>query len=258
MPSIALNKEVLRWGLLPNLAAPRLEVLEAYFARQLQQFPKLSDIGFVSVHGGFVTARRHAGGSIWTYHTPGLKPGSVQGRQRDPESGDPTGLTRQLRSVDLRRLSWFPEILQQAGARRTWLVSNSFVESPHQGPERLILTALPLANAEGQVYGSLVASLPVHHLQAFLEDLQAGLGYPGTTLLLDGEGQVVASTEKLSPQPLLLAVQEQVGSWEMAASQGLLRLEVDGGLGKGHSGGRGAKFLFPTRDPGEHPVGPRL
>ena len=254
----ALNKEVLRWGLLPNLAAPRLEVLEAYFARQLQQFPKLSDIGFVSVHGGFVTARRHADGSIWTYHTPGLKPGSVQGRQRGPESGDPTGLTRQLSSLDLQQLSWFPEILQQAEARRTWLVSNSFVESPHQGPEQLILTALPLADAEGQVYGSLVASLPVHHLQAFLEDLQAGLEYPGTTLLLDGEGQVVASTEKPSPQPLLLAVQEQVGSWEVAASQGLLRLEVDGGLGKGHSGGRGARFLFLTRDPGEHPVGPRL
>jgi hypothetical protein len=172
----ALNKEVLRWGLLPNLAAPRLEVLEAYFARQLQQFPKLSDIGFVSVHGGFVTARRHADGSIWTYHTPGLKPGSVQGRQRGPESGDPTGLTRQLSSLDLQQLSWFPEILQQAGARRTWLVSNSFVESSHQGPEQLILTALPLADAEGQVYGSLVASLPVHHLQAVLEDLQAGLG----------------------------------------------------------------------------------
>jgi PAS domain S-box-containing protein len=224
----ALNREVLRWGLLPNLAAPQLEVLEAYFARQLQQFPKLSDIGFVSVHGGFVTARRHADGSIWTYHTPGLKPGSVQGRQRGPESGDPTGLTRQLSSLDLQQLSWFPEILQQAEARRTWLVSNFFVESSHQKPERLILTALPLANAEGQVYGSLVASLPVHHLQAVLEDLQAGLGYPGAILLLDGEGQVVASTEKLSPQPLLLAVQEQVGSWEVAASQGLLRLEVDG------------------------------
>jgi hypothetical protein len=70
---------------------------------------------------------------------------------------------------------------------------------------------------------------------------------------------VVASTEKLSPQPLLLAVQEQVGSWEMAASQGLLRLEVDGiphwvqVKAIQEEGG-----LIPTRDPGEHPVGPRL
>ncbi|WP_414402035.1 cache domain-containing protein, partial [Synechococcus sp. WC101] len=227
----ALTEGAVRWGLLPNLAAPQppdLEVLEAYFARQLQQFPELSYVGFVSEQGGFITARRHADGSIWTYHTPGLKPGSVQGRQRDPESGDPTGLTRQLGFVDLRRLSWFPAVLQQEGARRTWVVSNFFVESPHQGPERLVLTALPLADGEGGVYGSLVAALSAQQLQAFLEDLQVSLGYPGVSWLLDGEGQVVASTEKPSPQPLLLAVQEQVGSWEMAASQGLLRLEVDG------------------------------
>ncbi|MFS8856205.1 ATP-binding protein [Synechococcus sp. H55.2] len=227
----ALNQGAVQWELLPNLAALQpqdLERLEAYFARQLQQFPELSYIGFVSAEGGFVTARRHTGGSIWTYHTPGLKPGSVQGCQRDPESGDPTGLTRQLGFVDLRRLSWFPEILQQEGARRTWVVSNFFVEFPNQRPERLILTALPLAEAEGRVYGSLVAALSAQQLQAFLEDLQASLAYPGVSWLLDEEGQVVAGREELSPQPLLLAVQEQVGSWATAASEGLLRLRVDG------------------------------
>lgn len=226
----ALTEGAVRWGLLPNLAAPQppdLEVLEAYFARQLQQFPELSYVGFVSEQGGFITARRHADGSIWTYHTPGLKPGSVQGRQRDPESGDPTGLTRQLGFVDLRRLSWFPAVLQQEGARRTWVVSNFFVESPHQRPERLVLTALPLADGEGGVYGSLVAALSAQQLQAFLEDLQVSLGYPGVSWLLDEEGQVVAGTEELSPHPLLLAVQAQVGSWETAASQDLLRLRVD-------------------------------
>ncbi|MFS8816032.1 ATP-binding protein [Synechococcus sp. R60.4] len=226
----ALTEGAVRWGLLPNLAAPQppdLEVLEAYFARQLQQFPELSYVGFVSEQGGFITARRYADGSIWTYHTPGLKPGSVQGRQRDPESGDPTGLTRQLGFVDLRRLSRFPAVLQQEGARRTWVVSNFFVESPHQRPERLVLTALPLADGEGGVYGSLVAALSAQQLQAFLEDLQVSLGYPGVSWLLDEEGQVVAGTEELSPHPLLLAVQAQVGSWEMAASQGLLRLRVD-------------------------------
>jgi PAS domain S-box-containing protein len=226
----ALTEGAVRWGLLPNLAAPQppdLEVLEAYFARQLQQFPELSYVGFVSEQGGFITARRHADGSIWTYHTPGLKPGSVQGRQRDPESGDPTGLTRQLGFVDLRRLSWFPAVLQQEGARRTWVVSNFCVESPHQRPERLVLTALPLADGEGGVYGSLVAALSAQQLQAFLEDLQVSSGYPGVSWLLDEEGQVVAGTEELSPHPLLLAVQAQVGSWETAASQDLLRLRVD-------------------------------
>ncbi|MFS8740348.1 hypothetical protein [Synechococcus sp. W65.1] len=48
----------------------------------------------------------------------------------------------------------------------------------------------------------------------------------------------------------------------MAASQGLLRLEVDGiphwVQVKAIQEEGGLNFYFPTRDPGEHPVGPRL
>ncbi|MFS8892313.1 hypothetical protein [Synechococcus sp. R55.2] len=153
----ALNQGAVRGGLLPDLTTPSpadLEVLEAHFARQLQPFPELSYVGFVSAQGGFVIARRHADGSIWTYHTPGLLPGSAQGRQRDPETGDPTGFTRRLGFVDLRQLFWFPQLLQSEGIRDTWVVTRFFAELPAQDPERLIVTSLSLTDSEGRVYGS--------------------------------------------------------------------------------------------------------
>jgi PAS domain S-box-containing protein len=226
----ALNQSLVRGGLLPDLTTPSpadLEVLEAHFARQLQLFPELGYIGFVSAQGGFVIARRHADGSIWTYHTPGLLPGSAQGCQRDPETGDPTGLRRQLGFVDLRRLFWFPQLLQSEGIRDTWVVTRFFAELPAQDPERLIVTSLPLTDSEGRVYGSLVASLSIQQLQAFLERVQ-GSSAVGVSFLLDEEGQVVASTAGPAPHPLLVAVQEQVGSWETASSQNSLRLVVGG------------------------------
>jgi hypothetical protein len=148
----ALNQGAVRGGLLPDLTTPSpadLEVLEAHFARQLQPFPELSYVGFVSAQGGFVIARRHADGSIWTYHTPGLLPGSVQGCQRDPETGDPTGLRRQLGFVDLRQLFWFPQLLQSEGIRDTWVVTRFFAELPAQDPERLIMTSLSLTDSGG-------------------------------------------------------------------------------------------------------------
>lgn len=226
----ALNQSLVRGGLLPDLTTPSpadLEVLEAHFARQLQLFPELSYVGFVSAQGGFVIARRHADGSIWTYHTLGLLPGSAQGCQRDPETGDPTGFTRRLGFVDLRQLFWFPQLLQSEGIRDTWVVTRFFAELPAQDPERLIVTSLPLTDSEGRVYGSLVASLSIAQLQAFLERLE-GRSPAEVSFLLDEEGQVVASTAGPAPHPLLVAVQEQVGSWETASSQDSLRLVVGG------------------------------
>jgi PAS domain S-box-containing protein len=226
----ALNQSLVRGELLPNLMTPSpadLELLEAHFARQLQPFPEPSYVGFVSAQGGFVIARRHADGSIWTYHTPSLLPGSVEGRQRDPETGDPTGFTRRLGFVDLRQLFWFPQLLQSEGIRDTWVVTRFFAELPAQDPERLIVTSLPLTDSEGRVYGSLVASLSVRQLQAFLEQME-GRSSAEVSFLLDEEGQVVASTAGPAPHPLLVAVQEQVGSWETASSQNSLRLVVGG------------------------------
>ncbi|MFS8839170.1 PAS domain S-box protein, partial [Synechococcus sp. R6-5] len=226
----ALNQGAVRGGLLPDLTTPSpadLEVLEAHFARQLQPFPELSYVGFVSAQGGFVIARRHADGSIWTYHTPGLLPGSAQSRQRDPETGDPTGFTRRLGFVDLRQLFWFPQLLQSEGIRDTWVVTRFFAELPAQDPERLIMTSLSLTDSGGRVYGSLVASLSVRQLQAFLEEME-GRSPAEVSFLLDEEGQVVASTAGPAPHPLLVAVQEQVGSWETASSQNSLRLVVGG------------------------------
>lgn len=226
----ALNQGAVRGGLLPDLTTPSpadLELLEAHFARQLQPFPELSYVGFVSAQGGFVIARRHADGSIWTYHTPGLLPGSAQGRQRDPETGDPTGFTRRLGFVDLRRLFWFPQLLQSEGIRDTWVVTRFFAELPAQEAERLIVTFLSLTDSGGRVYGSLVASLSVRQLQAFLEQME-GRSPMGAIFLLDEEGQVVASTAGPAPHPLLVAVQEQVGFWETASSQNPLRLKVGG------------------------------
>ena len=234
----ALNRGAVRGGLLPDLTTPSpagLKVLEAHFARQLQPFPELSYVGFVSAQGGFVTARRHADGSIWTYHTPGLLPGSAQGCQRDPETGDPTGLTRQLGFVDLRRLFWFPQLLQSEGIRDTWVATRFFAVrasgteslSPAQALERLIVTSLSLTDSEGRVYGSLVAALSIGQLQAFLEQLE-GRSPGGVSFLLDESGQVVASTAGPAPHPLLVAVQEQVGSWGTASSQDPLRLVVGG------------------------------
>ncbi|MFS8892314.1 PAS domain-containing protein, partial [Synechococcus sp. R55.2] len=72
-----------------------------------------------------------------------------------------------------------------------------------------------------------MASLSIQQLQAFLERVQ-GSSAVGVSFLLDEEGQVVASTAGPAPHPLLVAVQEQVGSWETASSQNSLRLVVGG------------------------------
>jgi hypothetical protein len=68
---------------------------------------------------------------------------------------------------------------------------------------------------------------PLRSFKPSLERLE-GSSPAEVSFLLDEEGQVVASTAGPAPHPLLVAVQEQVGSWETASSQNSLRLVVGG------------------------------
>jgi hypothetical protein len=99
---------------------------------------------------------------------------------------------------------------------------------PAQEAERLILTSLSLTDSGGRVYGSLVASLSVAAASSLPGTDGRPFSHAGAIFLLDEEGQVVASTAGPGPHPLLVAVQEQVGSWETASSQNPLRLVVGG------------------------------
>lgn len=232
-----MNQDEVRWGLLSNLlslTSSDLLFLETYFAQQLQRFPEVDYLGFVSASGGFVMAQRRTDGSVWAYNTGGPLPGEVRGRELDPKTGDPTGETHQLGFIDVRELPWFAEIVQTEEIGRSQTISSISSE-----PQLLVLTGLPLTSENGTLYGSLAAAISIHNMQALLDTLDQN--NPGVSFLLNSQGQVVAGygasliSEHEDPEsshPILRAVvpalTEQFGSLSAVTSEVFFRLPVGG------------------------------
>ncbi|MEN9221960.1 MAG: GAF domain-containing protein, partial [Thermostichus sp. BF3_bins_97] len=232
-----INQDAVRWGLLPNLmtlTSIDLVFLESYFAQQLQRFPEVDYLGFVSASGGFVMVQRRTDGSLWAYNTGGPSPGDVRGRELDPKTGDPTGQTRQLGFTDVRELPWFEQIVETEGIRRSQVVSSFFDE-----PQHLVLTGLPLQSENGVLQGSLAVAVSTDEIQALLDSLDHET--PGLSFLLDTEGQVLAGNgvgsspelregEQVHPilQTVLPALSEQFGSLSAVTEEVFFRLPVEG------------------------------
>jgi PAS domain S-box-containing protein len=232
-----INQDAVRWGLLPNpmtLTSIDLIFLEGYFAQQLQRFPEVDYLGFVSASGGFVMVHRRRDGSVWAYNTNGPLPGEVRGRELDPETGDPTGRTRQLGFIDVRELPWFADVVLTEGISRSQLISATFSE-----PQHLIVTGLPLQSEDGSLHGSLAVAVSTQEIQDLLDSLDHNT--LGLSFLLDAQGQVLASNgigsgpeprdgEMAHPilQTVLPALTEQFGSLSAVTAEVFFRLSIQG------------------------------
>ncbi len=193
-----LNADALRLGLLPdpeNLTPDELDLWGQYLVQQISRFPEISYLGLIPAAGGIVLAQQNSDGSRWVYRTPDTSPGRVTGIRF---TGN-LAAVEQLGFYDARQWPWFEAIQSMDPSQFGQQMTTPLFESFFSPGQFIIMTALPLWDQEGQLLGSLEASIAVEQLQNVVNRLDRT--HAGFSLIVDEEsGLVVGPGSELRVQ----------------------------------------------------------
>jgi len=178
-----------------QLALGDRDAVRTHLWQQIQLFPNIAQIGFLTPDGSFQAVQQ-------TLTSPGFQ--WIVSDPNTPESfilytldsqGNPQQSSTLSSSGDPVQSDWYQEALKQQAL--VWTQEQKF--DPSQSPELILNASEPLYLRDREVAAVLKTSLSLSRISEFLQGLQ--IGRSGQTFIIDSQGYLIASSlSERSPQ----------------------------------------------------------